>query len=150
MLHDMITIPEIDALVDELTEEVDEEEFREHRRHVRYNVDNLVLYITQLYEPGKPPSTTNLFPVRCKDFSCGGFAFWFPTRPSFRRLVVRLGNQENPIFMEVEVVHASLIKERPAEKVIRDYDGVEHRISLGAKLFQVGCRFISRIPAPSH
>lgn len=133
--------------MDAILEEGEFDNLKSQRRYVRHKVDDLVIYITQLYESGKVPCSMNFFPVRCKDFSCGGIAFWFPTRPNFKNLVVRLGDQSHPIYVEVEVVHASPVKEPPEKKVIRDSDGVEHKITLGPRLFQVGCRFLGRIPA---
>lgn len=138
--------PEVESIL----EENETEDLKKKRRFLRHNVDHLVVYITQLYETGKIPSSTNLFPVRCKDLSRTGIAFWFPTKPNFKRFVVRLGSQDNPIYFEGEIVHASLVKKPPKKKTVRDCDGVEHRITLGPRLFQVGCRFLERIQNPTY
>lgn len=115
------------------------------RRHQRRDAENLVLYVTQNYEPGQVPLPMNFFPVRCRNLSNSGFSFFFPTRPNFQNLVVQLGGQKNSIYMESKVMHVDLVKEIPDQLSAWDSDGQEHKIRLGSNTFEVGCQFLQRI-----
>lgn len=138
--------PTLSLAIDSLLTQIRVNKQNTKRRHFRHEVDGLVLFITQQYEPGEIPTQSRFFPVRCRNLSCNGVSFFFPTKPSFKTLIVQLGNQENDLYIESEVVHVDLVKEIPGDKSAWDSNGQKHVIRLGPKTFEVGCRFLHRLP----
>lgn len=117
------------------------------RRHVRYSADTSVLFIAPTQKYGEKPSQKDFFPVRCKDLSRGGFAFFLHEAPDFATLVVQLGSQRSPIYMEAEIVHFSQT-ERIANKSAWDILGREYASHFDGSAFQIGCQFIKRVATP--
>lgn len=114
------------------------------RRHVRYMADRAVLFIAPTHRYGEVPCPNSFFPVRCKDLSRGGFSFFLSEPPDFAILVVQLGTEQRPIYMEAEVVHFSKT-ERKLSKSAWDLHGREYDSRFDSTAIQIGCQFIKRV-----
>jgi hypothetical protein len=66
--------------------------------------------------------------VRCHDIAMQGVSFFWPDAPAFERLIISLGNPQNPLYMAADVVQSKAVYVR------------------GEVLFIVGCRFTGRGP----
>lgn len=120
------------------------------RRHTRHKADNLILYVAQIRESGEIPFLVSFFPVRCRDLSCGGVSFLLPAKPSFKRLVVQVGDRQKGFYMESEVMHVSRAREIPEEKEAWDSGGKEYTLELGSTPYQIGCQFTKRVDPPTR
>lgn len=138
--------PTFNEAIDDVLAQIRSDNQNTKRRHLRHEADGLILYIAKNYEPGKVPPQANFFPVRCRDLSCSGVSFFFPIQPSFQNLVFQLGNQDDGIYMESEVIHVCPIKNMPKEHFAFDSDGQQHKIHPNSQTFEVGCQFLRRIP----
>ncbi|HOM16143.1 MAG TPA: PAS domain S-box protein [Thermoguttaceae bacterium] len=100
----------------------------EHRQFVR----RFYRYRQKIapYSEGQFPRPEDFVAVQCKDISAGGIGFFMEKEPSFRRLVVVLGEGETASYFLAEVVRSI---------------PVEHQ---GQNLFLIGCKFCGRITPP--
>lgn len=100
----------------------------EHRQFVRrsYRYRQKIAPYTE----GRFPRPDEFIEVQCKDISAGGIGFFMEKEPSFRRLVLALGEGGATSYFLAEVVRSV---------------PVDHQ---GQKLYLVGCKFCGRLSPP--
>jgi len=98
---------------------------QERRRSPRrpYHYRQLIAPIVD----GRMPAMEDFIEVECEDISAGGVAFHYPERPTFKQLVVALGQAPFMTHFKAEVV-----------RVVDESDESRTR-------FLVGCRFTGRV-----
>ncbi len=127
------------------------EEKGAERRRQRRTPFRAVQRIAPYSAPLFPPEDA-FIGVRCRDLTCGGFSFLFPTWPGFDCLVAEFGTPGNPTYVTAQVVHAEQAIVYASGRVQRLGPGaapVQHGSRSGQTMFLVGCRFLERIERPA-
>jgi hypothetical protein len=103
-----------------------------------------------------PPTSGKISPpdfveVRCQNLNQAGFSFLLPERPSFVNLVAALSSTTEEIYILGEITNCSEVLVYPSGR-IESAEGrpshVRYREPGGGvaeRMFQLGCRFTSRI-----
>lgn len=103
---------------------------RQRRKHERYGYP-----VVQKICPcrGKfVPSSARFFPVRCKDLSRSGIAFYLDYEPSFDRFILMLGTDDRHESVVGEVVYVQALPDDAPERYL------------------VGCRLIKKVQSRAH
>jgi len=100
-------------------------------------------------------SQADFIEVRCQDLNREGFSFLMPQRPDFTRLVAAFSSASEEIYMTASVSHWAEVLSYPSGRVepLDERAPTLHKCDADgppSRMYQVGCRFIARVPRPAH